>query len=330
MKFLKNNIHYPCYDVYQLRGYEFYKNISTQNEEKYCNNKHRIKTLKEYKCILCGSNQGKALLTWNKDYQLVSCETCSAVTANISVDSSDEHISDIYDKSQYEATKKNILSTYQYRKEMFGQGRYEYCIKRLNLDESKINVLDVGCGVGYFLSVLGEKGIESIGLEVDPYQAEFCKKQGLNVTNKNIKQLNNEQFDLIVMFDVLEHLTDPIETFKELNSKLKSNGRIIVYTPYIFSFAFELMQEEQNLLHPFQHVCFYNKDSLNFLSKTTGFKIEKIDNYGLDIADYLLYKEYQDNYPYMEKLKDLACLMQNVLDQANVSNHIRVTFQKKD
>jgi 2-polyprenyl-3-methyl-5-hydroxy-6-metoxy-1,4-benzoquinol methylase len=329
LKFLKKNIRQFCYDIYKLRGHEFYKNISSQNKEKYHENKHRIKTLKEYRCILCGGERGEVLLKWNKDYQLVSCDTCFAVTANITIESNDKHVSGVYNELQYKATEKNILSTYQYRKETFGKERYDYCIKRFGLDESKISVLDVGCGVGYFLSVLKEHGIKSVGLEVDPYQVEFCKNKGLNVTSENIEQLNNKQFDLIVMFDVLEHLVEPVKIFKELNSKLKKNGRIVAYTPYISSFAFELMQEKQNLLHPFQHLCFYDENSLNYLSKTTGFEIESIDNYGLDVADYLLYKEYKDNYPYVEKLKDLMYLMQGVLDRSGISNHIRVTFHKK-
>ena len=88
------------------------------------------------------------------------------------------------------------------------------------------------------------------------------------------------------------------------------------------------MSERQNLLYPFQHVCFYNEVSLNYLSRSTGLKVENIDYYGLDIADYLLYKEYEDSYPYMKKLHDLACLMQSVLDKAEISNHLRVTFYK--
>jgi 2-polyprenyl-3-methyl-5-hydroxy-6-metoxy-1,4-benzoquinol methylase len=329
VKFLKNNIHQFRYDFYKLRGHNFYKKVSSQNIKKYEENSHRIKSLKDYRCVLCDGRKGDVFLEWNNDYQLVSCDSCSAVSANITIESNDQHLADVYSESQYKAVEDNILSTYQYRKQTFGQERYEYCIKRLGFDESKINVLDVGCGVGYFLSVLNEYKINAFGIEVDPYQVEFCKKNNLNVTDRSIEQFNDEEFDLIVMFDVLEHLAEPIKTFNELSAKLKSNGRIIAYTPYIKSFAFELMQENQNLLHPFQHICFYDDISLNYLSKMSGLEIETIDNFGLDVADYLLYKESEDGYPYSKKLEDLMFLMQGVLDKQGISNHIRVTFNKR-
>jgi 2-polyprenyl-3-methyl-5-hydroxy-6-metoxy-1,4-benzoquinol methylase len=329
VKFLNNGVSQFCYDIYKLRGHEFYKNLSIQNKKIYKENKHRIKQLKDYSCTLCCGKNGSVFLEWNGDYQLIKCNSCSAVTANIHIELNKKHIEDVYNESQYKSVKDNILATYHYRKQTFGQDRYEYCIKRLDLNESKIKVLDFGCGVGYFLSILEEHKINAIGLEVDRHQVEFCKNNNLNVTDKNIKQLNDNQFDLIVMFDVLEHLVEPVKTLKELRSKLKDNGRIIAYTPYINSFAFELMQERQNLLHPFQHVCFYSEDSLKYLAKMSRMKIEIIDHYGLDIADYFLYKEYEDGYPYVEKLEDLMCLMQGVLDKHGISNHIRITFNKE-
>jgi len=328
MKFLKDYKYKKCHDMYMLRGDDFYKNMLSGNNEKYSKYKSKIKNIDDYKCLLCGGNQGESILTWKEGYQLISCYNCSSVTANIDFSLEEEYVSELYNEAQFEIVKKSMLSTYQYRKKTFGKERYEYCIKRLELDEEKISVLDIGCGVGYFLSVLKEKNIHSMGLEVDPYQVNFCKNNGLNVTDSDINNFDDKQFDLIVMFDVLEHLVNPIEFFQSLNSKLKNGGRIVAYTPFIHSFGFELMNEKHNLLYPFQHVCFYNEESLDYLSSSTELKVESIDYYGLDISDYLLYKEYEDNYPYMKKLNDLACLMQLILDKAEISNHMRVTFYK--
>jgi cyclopropane fatty-acyl-phospholipid synthase-like methyltransferase len=328
MKFIKGYKGKQCHDMYMLRGYDFYKNMLDSNNEKYSKYKYKIKSIDDYECLLCGKTKGEVVLTWKEKYQLISCDNCHAVTANIDCSLEQEYVSELYNEAQFEIVKKSMLSTYQYRKKTFGKERYEYCIKRLKLNEDKISVLDIGCGVGYFLSVLKEKNIHSMGLEVDAFQVDFCKSNGLNVTDSDVSNLDEKKFDLIVMFDVLEHLTNPTEMFRSLSSKLKDGGRIVAYTPFIHSFGFELMSERQNLLYPFQHVCFYNEASLNYLSRSTGLKVESIDYYGLDVADYLLYKEYEDGYPYMKKLHDLACLMQSVLDKAEISNHLRVTFYK--
>ncbi len=128
--------------------------------------------------------------------------------------------------------------------------------------------------------------------------------------------------------DVLEHLIEPVDFFLDINKVLKPNGYIVMYTPNIHSIGFELMAEKQNLLHPFEHVCFYNKSSLDFLALQTNFKIISIEFFGLDIMDYLLYKEYQDNYKYTANLQNMMTLVQACLDKLEVSNHMRITLQK--
>jgi|TARA_B100001971_G_scaffold194366_1_gene200323 hypothetical protein len=54
----------------------------------------------------------------------------------------------------------------------------------------------------------------------------------------------------------------------------------------------------------------------------------KIETGGLDMMDYLLMKEYEDSYPYTDKLKDMMQLVQAILDKKELSNHFRVTFRK--
>ena len=61
------------------------------------------------------------------------------------------------------------------------------------------------------------------------------------------------------MFDVIEHLTNPISTLNTIRKKLKKNGKIISYTPNINSLAaFELMGKNQNQVYPFQHIYFFD------------------------------------------------------------------------
>ena len=157
---------------------------------------------------------------------------------------------------------------------------------------------------------------------------EKCIERNLNVSTNNVDELQNKNYNLITLFDVLEHLDKPIEYFKTLRKKIKNNGYIVMYTPYINSIAFELMKGNQNLLAPFQHLCFYNEESIDYLAKMTGLKIFSIEHYGLDMMDYLLMKEYEDKFPYTEKLKDMMNLVQSCLDFMGVSNHMRITLTK--
>ena len=133
---------------------------------------------------------------------------------------------------------------------------------------------------------------------------------------------------MVTLFDVLEHLANPVEFFKTLNSKLVKGGYVLAYTPNIHSVAFNLMGGLQNTLLPFQHFAFYDPGSLDFLAGKTGFKVHSIDYHGLDIMDYLHMKEHEEPLGYHQKLKDLIPIMQAIIDKQKLSNHIRIFFKK--
>ena len=53
-----------------------------------------------------------------------------------------------------------------------------------------------------------------------------------------------------------------------------------------------------------------------------------IETYGLDVTDYLLFKEFKDKIAYTLKLKEFISLTQSLIDKLNLSNHFRVTLKK--
>ncbi len=73
---------------------------------------------------------------------------------------------------------------------------------------------------------------------------------------------------------------------------------------------------------------FYNQRSLSHLAEETGFTVESIDYYGLDIVDYFSMKGYKDDINYNEKLSDIIPYMQALIDSEKMSNHIRIVFKK--
>ena len=130
------------------------------------------------------------------------------------------------------------------------------------------------------------------------------------------------------MFDVLEHLTNPVEQLKIINKKIKKGGHVICYSPNIYSIAFELMGKNQNQVYPFEHLFFFAKKTLEILAKKTNFRVVSYETFGLDLVDFFLYKEFIDNKKYILKFKDFINLLQPIIDKNNLGNHFRVTFKK--
>ena len=328
--FIKNhNLKLFNISANKLRGNHFFKNIFQYRKKIFLNQKKRIKKLIDYNCNLCGKKKGNVFLSWKKLYLLIWCKNCGAVSPNIKLENENEFIDSVYNNKIYtEKSFEGIYKNYKYRENTFGLERYNYTIKRLGL-KNNCKVLDLGCGFGYYLKFLKKKKINAKGIEPALNIAKFCKeKLKLNVDHTPLTLENDNQYNLITLFDVIEHLKNPVDWFKIINKKIKKNGFCVAYTPNIHSLAYALMESDQNTLLPFEHLCFFNHKSFNYLAKKTGFKIHTIETFGWDVMDYLMLKEYKDKIKYTEKLRNMTNLIQSVLDKTQLSNHFRVTFKK--
>lgn len=105
-------------------------------------------------------------------------------------------------------------------------------------------VVDLGCGSGYGSKILAEAGASQvIGIDIDPEAIAFCQKE---YTNPNLsfhtadavqieiffkEKLPDLSPDVIVCFEVIEHLIRPLEVIGQLRQILKSGGKLIISTP---------------------------------------------------------------------------------------------------
>jgi len=317
-------------DAYKLRGESFYKSLNIDRKKIFKKFEYLL-TKKEFECPLCSSRKKKKIfLKVTKNYILRKCKDCDLVFPNINLNKIENYEDIIYKKYSNNFHSKNKLKKKNYRKK-FISDRFNYCIEKnfknfKNL--KKLNVLEIGCGTGEFLKHLKEKKIKYKGIELDPQQLQIAQNNKLNVDNNNLKIEKNNEYNLVLMFDVLEHIVNPLDFIKLVTKKLKKNGLLICYIPNINSIGFELMKEKQNLIYPFEHISFFNEKSLNYLSKKGNLKIKKIETFGLDLIDYFFFKEFYDKKKYINKLSNFIDLLQSVIDNSGLANHYRVTFKK--
>ena len=101
--------------------------------------------------------------------------------------------------------------------------RFQKYIDKNNL------VLDFGCGGGFLLSFIDCKN--KIGFDINEVALKHASKLGINTYN-NLKLIENDSVDVIISNSALEHVPSPIETLKELKTKLKPNGKIVFSVPH--------------------------------------------------------------------------------------------------
>jgi 2-polyprenyl-3-methyl-5-hydroxy-6-metoxy-1,4-benzoquinol methylase len=93
-------------------------------------------------------------------------------------------------------------------------------------------VLDVGCGDGAFLDQAREAGLETHGIELNKHAREKAASKGHEVTESFLQDLHpSSQYDLIVAFQVLEHVPDPVRFLQLMARTVRSGGYLAVAVP---------------------------------------------------------------------------------------------------
>ena len=181
---------YKVFDINpdNLRSKNFYKNFVIDEREKFWEKRScLIKNDTQAQCFLCNNKNKNTKFLEHNGYKLFKCSKCSSVFANIKID--DDYYNIVYNNTQYEdMIKKEVLDTYEYRKNTFGKERLKYIQEKCSFKDNDI-LLDIGCGPGYFLKYLHEKGIKCKGLELTQYLVDICTDQGLDVEKKYISQV---------------------------------------------------------------------------------------------------------------------------------------------
>ncbi|PRZ26233.1 class I SAM-dependent methyltransferase [Flavobacterium granuli] len=110
---------------------------------------------------------------------------------------------------------------------------------KLNLINSqqpaKGRILDIGAGTGDFLSVAKNDGWETVGVEPSEKAKSIAKNKGVSFVEETA-ELENNSFDVISMWHVLEHVPDLDNQIKELKRLLKPEGTLIIAVPNFKSF----------------------------------------------------------------------------------------------
>ena len=133
-------------------------------------------------------------------------------------------------------------------------------------------LLDIGCAYGFFLQE-ARHYYDVAGIELAADAAEHCRRTGLNVVSgvADVPTLSRlGQFDVITMFDVIEHLPEPDEVLATAARHLKRGGIMVITTGDFASVAARVMGPKWRLMTPPQHLWFFTRDSIRALGETVG------------------------------------------------------------
>ncbi len=143
-------------------------------------------------------------------------------------------------------------------------------------------LLEIGCAVGFLLVAARERGFDVMGVEMSEWASGIARERfGLDVRCGKLEDLGleDDSFDVVVLADVIEHLTHPDRTLREIRRVLKPGGRVLLLTPDAGSvMARVLGQRWWGLLD--DHYFYFSRSTLRRFLENEGFEVETLKAQG--------------------------------------------------
>lgn len=243
-------------------------------------------------CKICTSGN-TAVYTKSGIYKLYRCFSCNVVFIhpqptykNISLNNQDKYNSLLTERAYF--AKKDELSV-----------RALNDVKKILKYKKSGRILDIGCSYGFYLAVFKKYGFKTFGIDITPRAIEYARDSlHLNVYKGDFMNYNfNKKFNVVTVYDLIEHLPDPIKLMKRIKNILNKNGLIVVQTPNIDSLISKITGNKWFWLLAPQHLFLYSVGSIKRLLESNGFEI-------LEITTWDDYDEFIKNILYKFKLKD--------------------------
>lgn len=220
-------------------------------------------------CPCCGSKDIQ-YFTKKFGFQLDTCSSCNHIFTNPFPSS--KALQFYYNSKFKEFENEFFLESFESRVPIFKQ--------RLDLMSDlgcAKKILDVGTAIGIFISANETSGkrfqITACDISLDACNHIKKTYPTVKVLNEDIQNLPPNNFDVVTLWDTIEHIPRPKELLTSIKNQLSKGGYFLFSTPNTKSFEWEVMHTDHVQLLPPGHVNLYNKENITDLLKNNGFAV---------------------------------------------------------
>jgi len=222
------------------------------------------------RCLVCEESNFRFLFEKN-DYSVQECLSCK--TARVETIPSPEALRKHYDLSYFKGSKEKFGYVDYATEEEGLVPTFKSRKTRIESEISKGRILDVGCATGGFLKVFGphweKHGIE---LSSELLEAHPAPKDISIWIGDFLEYETADLFDVITLWDVLDHARDPAAMLEKAAKLLRPGGLLCVLVGDRTSLFARVLGKRWHLYIPPTHLTFFSREGLSRLLDKTGFE----------------------------------------------------------
>ncbi|MAU13602.1 MAG: hypothetical protein CL607_27545 [Anaerolineaceae bacterium] len=233
-------------------------------------------------CNLCGYRDTEPFCPAN-GRGLVKCKNCGLVYVGQQPDA--EELYALYGETYFHNDESGEVGYTDYIKDETNirrtvNGRFDHIEKFVTSGR----LLDVGCAMGFFIDEASKRGWQVEGMDVSHFAVQYVKERfGHKAYQGSLKTLDLEEgaYDLVTMFDVIEHVPDPKGYMVEVGKLLKSGGIFELATPDVDSIPAKLTGKRWiGYKLSEEHVYYFSVNTLRQMLDYAGFDVVHVRHIG--------------------------------------------------
>ncbi len=244
------------------------------------------------RCPVCTIFTDQGVYYYDAELTIYRCYTCSAIFL-------DPNIPEVaYDNDYFKASYyKNYRINYDEKLHPIPLYRSILTATRHWVSPGS-RMLEVGSGLGLFLYLANTDGYRAVGVDTSAYACEYARLQmGVDVRREMLQDAGFDpgSFEVIVLNDVVEHISDPYPLLECVRKLLDYEGFLVLETPnedalinfvsrLIYRASFGLIRSPFRANHGAEHRLYYNQASISWLLERLGFNVVEISQASIDPA----------------------------------------------
>jgi len=228
-------------------------------------------------CPVCSGKEELVNFNW-RDYNIIHCNNCLLdYCSNMDIketggNSSPVHIEGIEMMAKSLYITSDLATQYASKRATFYKSLLNYKLK---------NILEIGCGPGVFYNAFKKESIEWTGIDINPYWKKFGEENGIPISNNSVNTLS-QKYDVIIAYQVIEHVENPLLFIKQIISKLKPGGIVQLELPNQNSLSSRIRRlsprfsYDYGFIQPPMHLRAYQIKTIKSLFEKVNLETKKV------------------------------------------------------